>query len=219
MTWVFDLELPPTPKLVLLVLADHADDQGFCFPGADTIARRASVSPRTLTRVLASLEENGFIARSRRHLANGNRTSDGYVLTPDQRPKWPVDQTPSETDQTPTVAPTGEPPVEPPVTTTARARQWPDGFTWNNGHSVKALARHVDVEVEFEKFRDYHLARASKFVDWDRAFHTWLNNARPEPGGWTPGDPLPRGPRAPRTPSDRMQSIMNIQDPREGMVE
>jgi len=218
MTWVFDQELPPTPKLVLLVLADHADDKGFCFPGVDTIARRASVSERTLTRVLASLEENGYIARSRRHLSNGNRTSDGYLLTPDKATEWRVDQPPSETDQPPTVAATEEPPVEPPVNTTRRARQLPSDLEWNTAHSVKAMARHVDVEVEFEKFKDYHLARATKFVDWDRAFHTWLNNARPEPGSGS-GRATTRGP-GPRTPTDRMQEIMAIRDPREmGMIE
>lgn len=209
MTWVFDLELPPTPKLVLLVLADHADDQGFCFPGIATISRRASVSERTAMRVLARLEESGHIARSRRHLVNGNRTSNGYLLTPDQATEWQVT---NEGDQPPTVSPTGEPSVEPPVTTTARARQLPPGFSWNNGHSIKALGRGVDVEVEFAKFTDYHLSKGSKFVDWDRAFHTWLNNARPEPG---PGRQGAGPPRAPRTPTDRMNAVLAIQDPRE----
>lgn len=215
MTWAFDLELPPTPKLVLLVLADHADDLGFCFPGAATIARRASVSERTLSRVLAQLEEQGYIARSRRHLANGNRTSDGYLLTPDKATNWPVDNPPSVQDQTPTVASTGEPSVEPPVTNkqgAPRQTQLPADLTWTNAHSVKALKRGVDVEDQFEKFKDYHLARASKFADWDRAFHTWLNNARPEPGGGVarqrPGSP-------PRTPTDRMNAVLALTDPTE----
>lgn len=212
MTWVFDLELPPTPKLILLVLADHADDQGFCFPSTATIARRASVSERTLSRVLSKLEDQGYIARSRRHLANGNRTSDGYLLTPDQATDWQLDQPPSVQDQPPTVASTGEPSVEPPVTTTARTRatQMPPGMAWSNAHSVKAMGRGVDVDVEFAKFTDYHLSRASTFVDWDRAFHSWLNNARPEPGA---GRQRPGGGAPPRTPTDRMQSVLAIQEP------
>lgn len=221
MTWVFDLELPPTPKLVLLVLADHADDKGFCFPSTATIARRASVSERTLSRVLAKLEEQGYLARSRRHLANGNRTSDGYLLTPDQATDWQVDQPPSVHDQPPTVAATGEPPVEPPVTTqgrTTRQTQMPSGLRWNNGHALKAMARGVDVEVEFAKFVDYHLSHASKFADWDRAFHTWLNNARPEPGSGTQRQRPGNAP--PRTPADRMNAVLAIQDPNQmGMIE
>ena len=68
-------------------------------------------------------------------------------------------------------------------TTTARRRatRFPSGFLWNGSHVEKAAARGVNVEVEFEKFKDYHLAKGSTFVDWGRAFHTWLNNAGPEP--------------------------------------
>ena len=84
----------------------------------------------------------------------------------------------------------------------------PVGMTWDNGHSLKALARGVDVEVEFAKFTDFHLSKGSRFVDWSRAFHTWLNNARPE-RTYTPPQ------AAPVTPGHRMQSVMNIQDPRE----
>ena len=94
----------------------------------------------------------------------------------------------------------------------------PVGLAWNNGHALKAMARHVDVEVEFAKFVDYHLSRASKFADWDRAFHTWLNNARPEPGAG-PQRQRP-GNTPPRTPTDRMNAVLNIQNPNEqGMIE
>lgn len=96
--------------------------------------------------------------------------------------------------------------------------QWPPGFAPNNAHCLKAVARGVDVDEEFRKFMDYHLARASKFADWDRAFHTWLNNARPIPpaGGRVYGGNSP----APRTPTDRMNDVLAIQDPRElGMLE
>lgn len=183
--WALELPIPPTPKLVLVVIADYADDKGYAFPGVETIARRASISERTLTRVLADLEANGFIERERRHLANGNRTSDGYHLLPEgtTRQNGGLTSRQMEGAKPPTVAATGEPSVEPSVTPKGgRATQWPGNLTWTNAHSLKATARGVDVEVEFEKFRDYHLAKGSKFVDWDRAFHTWLNNSRPEPG-------------------------------------
>jgi hypothetical protein len=183
--WALELSIPPTPKLVLVVIADYADDKGYAFPGADTIARRASISERTLTRVLADLEANGYLERERRSLINGNRTSDGYHLLPDgtSRHFGALSRRQNEGDKTPTVAPVGEPSVEPPVTTPrARARRMPEGMTWTNAHSLKAVAKGVDVEVEFHKFTDYHLAKGSTFVDWDRAFHTWLNNARPDPG-------------------------------------
>jgi hypothetical protein len=184
--WALELPIPPTPKLVLVVIADYADDRGYAFPGADTIARRASISARTLTRVLADLETHGYLERERRSLANGNRTSDGYRLLPEEtsRQNGVLSRRQNQGDKTPTVASVGEPSVEPSVTTQARGRasRMPEGMTWDNSHSLKASARGVDVEVEFQKFTDYHLAKGSTFVDWGRAFHTWLNNARPEPG-------------------------------------
>lgn len=216
MTWAFDLDLAPTLKLILLVLADHADDFGYCFPGMATISRRASVSERTAIRGINKLEEDGYLERSRRQLENGNRTSNGYRLTPDKVTNRHVT---NEGGNVTAVSSTGEPPVEPPVTTTARTRQtqMPNDLMWNNGHSIKAMGKGVDVAVEFEKFKDYHLAHASKFADWDKAFHTWLNNARPDPGmgrGQRTGNPPPR------TPTDRMNAVMAIQDPTEqGMIE
>lgn len=33
-------------------------------------------------------------------------------------------------------------------------------------------------EGEICAFRDYHLARGTKMMDWDRAFYTWLRNAK-----------------------------------------
>ena len=208
-SWALDLELKPGPKLVLVVLADYADDNGYSFPSATTLARRASVSRSTLFRLLGELEDMGLLARERRRLGSGASTSNGYRLNP--APPCQIDTPPRVTGDTPpvsTVTPLIDPPSEPPVTTTARARQMPVGMTWDNGHSLKALARGVDVEVEFAKFTDFHLSKGSRFVDWSRAFHTWLNNARPERTYAPPQ-------AAPVTPGHRMQSVMNIQDPRE----
>ncbi len=217
MSWVFDLELPPTPKLVLLVLADHADDQGFCFPGTATISRRASVSERTLTRVLAKLEEQGYIARSRRHLANGNRTSDGYLLTPDQATEWRLDQPPSEHDQPPAVASTGEPSVEPSVKKKA-AHRLPDNWEPSNAHRLQAQMRGVDADYEAAKFRDWCLSNDARKSDWEATFRNWIRNARPEPGMGTQRQRPGNAP--PRTPADRMNAVLAIQDPNQmGMIE
>lgn len=197
--WALELTIPPTPKLVLVVLADYADDRGYSFPGIDTIARRSSVSERTVIRVLNDLEENGYVSRERRVLESGKRTSNGYLLHP-ERSQVTDRHVTSETDKVPTVSPTEEPSVEPPVTAQKRATQMPTGMTWTNAHSLKATAKGVNVEVEFEKFTNYHLSKGSKFVDWDRAFHYWLGNAKPDNGPASRG--IQGGPRAPRPSRD-----------------
>jgi len=217
MTWAFEQDVPPALKVILLALGDWADGDGVAFPGQKSLSKKTSIPERTLRRHLDELEERGLIARRRRTAPSGQRTSDEYKLAPPtgQNGRLPTGQ--NEGDNRPTVAATGNHQIEPSVTTTARARQLPPDLEWNNAHSVKALARHVDVDVEFEKFKDYHLARGTKFVDWDRAFHTWLNNARPEPASGRVYGNVVAGPR---TPTDRMQNILAIQDPREmGMIE
>lgn len=212
MTWAFDQDVPPALKVILLALGDWADGDGVAFPGQKSLSKKTSIPERTLRRHLAELEEMGLITRRRRTSPGGQRTSDEYqLLSPTgQNGRLPTGQ--NEGANRPTVAATGNRQIEPSVTTTARARQMPSDLRWTNAHSMKALARGVDVEVEFAKFTDYHLARASKFVDWDRAFHTWLNNARPEPGF---GRQRTGNSPTPRTPTDRMNAVLAIQDPRE----
>lgn len=212
LTWAFDQELKPDLKIVLLALADYADGDGVCWPGQKSIAAKAGMSERTVREKLSALEELGYIARRRRQNSEGYRSTDEYKLLPAAPAAWPTGEGAGPHRQT--VAGTEEP-SEPSATnkqSAPRQTQLPADLTWTNAHSVKALKRGVDVEDQFEKFKDYHLARASKFADWDRAFHTWLNNARPEPGGGVarqrPGSP-------PRTPTDRMAAVMALTDPTE----
>lgn len=54
----------------------------------------------------------------------------------------------------------------------------PDGWTPNPSHVEKAKAERVDMDREAERFRHWHAAKGSTYVDWDRAFHTWLMRAR-----------------------------------------
>ena len=63
------LDLPPTPKLVLVALAERAREDGSrCHPGNEEISVRASVSIRQVRRILGQLEDDGWIKR------------DGYPL-------------------------------------------------------------------------------------------------------------------------------------------
>lgn len=220
MNWAFEQDLQPPLKVILLALADWADGDGIAFPGQKSLSAKTSIPERSLRRHIAELEELGYIARRRRTTAGGQRTSDEYkLLSPTgQSGRLPTGHI--EGANRPTVAGTENHQIEPPVTTTARTRQtqMPDDLGWNNAHALKAMARGVDVDVEFAKFVDYHLARASKYADWDRAFHTWLNNARPEPGAG-PQRQRPGG-APPRTPSDRMNAVLAIQEPNgQGMIE
>lgn len=60
------LELPASPKFVLIALAYFADENARCFPHIATIARHVCASERTVIRALKWLEEHGYIVVQRR---------------------------------------------------------------------------------------------------------------------------------------------------------
>ena len=57
-----------------------------------------------------------------------------------------------------------------------RACQMPDGFQPKESHQQLATELGIDLQTAFEKFKDHHLSKGSKFKDWDRALNTWLRN-------------------------------------------
>lgn len=62
MSEVWLTKLPLTEKMVLLVIADHASDDGTeAWPSQATIAKKASVSIRTVQRAVNTLVEKGFV--------------------------------------------------------------------------------------------------------------------------------------------------------------
>lgn len=63
MTQVWDLDLPDSQKIVMLALADCANDEGLAWPSIATMARKCSKSPRTIQSMIRKLEEDGLVTR------------------------------------------------------------------------------------------------------------------------------------------------------------
>lgn len=61
MTEAWKSSLPMTEKMVLLCLADFANDRGECWPSIDTIAAKCSCSDRTVQKAIRSLKEWGIL--------------------------------------------------------------------------------------------------------------------------------------------------------------
>jgi hypothetical protein len=53
----------------------------------------------------------------------------------------------------------------------------PEDWTPNAKHIEKARGLGLDVAFLAEQFANHHAARGNQFVDWDRAFFTWIGNA------------------------------------------
>lgn len=87
----------PMPKLVLLVLAEHADRHGRATTSVATLARETEASERTVRRALDTLTDRRLLARARRQRGTGADTSSVYWLNLDH---------PQETDTVDTMADT-----------------------------------------------------------------------------------------------------------------
>lgn len=80
MTWAFEQAIPPTLKVVLLALADHADENHVCWPSIPKLAAKTSMSDRTVQRSLYELQEQGYIEKNTRMSERGDHTSNHYLL-------------------------------------------------------------------------------------------------------------------------------------------
>ncbi len=59
--WNSQTDFSPSELLVLLALADWANDDGFCWPAVPTLARKARMKDRNAQLILKKLEGEGFI--------------------------------------------------------------------------------------------------------------------------------------------------------------
>ncbi|MAU40997.1 MAG: hypothetical protein CMF31_05175 [Kordiimonas sp.] len=78
--WAFEQDLKPSAKVVLLALADYANDDGECWPGLDVIMHKSRLSRRAVQKQIKALEEAGIIARAARYRDNGSNASNQYIL-------------------------------------------------------------------------------------------------------------------------------------------
>lgn len=81
MNWAWEQKLPPNSKLILMSLADAADDTGTCWPRVRIIADKCCTSERTVQRVLKEFEKSGVLTVSQRFRADGAQTSNSYQLS------------------------------------------------------------------------------------------------------------------------------------------
>jgi hypothetical protein len=78
---VFRARIEGRKKLVLIGLANHADDNGEnCFPKIKRLAKELGCTPFTIRRALAEVTEDGFVTRTERRRPDGGRSTDDYRL-------------------------------------------------------------------------------------------------------------------------------------------
>jgi DNA-binding transcriptional ArsR family regulator len=102
--WAWEQDPKGTRKLVLLVLADHADDNHDAWPAHSTISARVGVSRSNVQDHLRELEKAALIKKSPRARSNGSQTSNLYELQVEPPPAS------EQQESGATAAETGHPP-------------------------------------------------------------------------------------------------------------
>jgi hypothetical protein len=80
LAWAWGKQLPPLPKLVLLAIADHADDNGYAWPGVSGVAQKCGVSKRTVQRYINLLVNKDVLSVDQRLRPDGSNTSNAYQI-------------------------------------------------------------------------------------------------------------------------------------------
>ena len=75
-----DTELSHRAKAVYIYLKDHANKEGTCWPGINTIAAGLNLSRSTVKRALNDLTKAGLVEKSSRWRENGSLSSNCYLV-------------------------------------------------------------------------------------------------------------------------------------------
>jgi hypothetical protein len=188
MTQAWAIDLPAGDKLVLLALADCANDEGRCWPGLASLCHKTGKCRRSLQESLRSLDQAGHITRTEnpgkgmnyvvhpvaksapvarnapvaKSATTGSKNCHGGVAK--SAPK------PSKNHQEPS-------PIK-------RAHALPDDWEPQDFGAATESRKVVDgwppgeFAAQLEAFRAHHGKKGIKFHDWQKAWSTWVLNTR-----------------------------------------
>ncbi|EFR7924584.1 helix-turn-helix domain-containing protein [Salmonella enterica] len=186
----------PLRKLVLIKLADNANDNGECWPSYQHIADQCEVSRSTVKSHIRALEDMGLLKREFRRKGELNQSNVFYLTLDNAQQIQPesggagADRGGAGADRGGAGADLGGgagaaprtyhsfEPVKEPLERKKKPSSMPEGFSPSASHQKMAEEFGISLQDEFDKFTDHHLSKGSKFIDWSRALNTWLRNAR-----------------------------------------
>ena len=81
LNWAWSVpDVSPAQKLVLLALANYADERGKCWPSIRTVSERTCLARRTVSRALETLGKAGLVKSVTRSRDDGSQSSNVYHL-------------------------------------------------------------------------------------------------------------------------------------------
>lgn len=228
--------LKPAVKILLWHLADCHNPSHGCFPSQEYLAEHCEMTSRTIRTHLEELERIGLIRREKvRASGQFDRTEytlflDVFLPPPEKSSDGKSASSPPENSRRhhrknfPT-NPVREPLREPVISAQGellpkqerpkRKSRLPDWAEISDGMRRAAEKRSIsqqEAEAQFQRFKNDALAKGKSFVDWDRAFVTWLDSPYYRPITSVPNNSgFQRGPNdKPTSKSEtRMQAFIS----------
>lgn len=220
MSLVWKVDLPASEKLVLLALADCANDEGGCWPSMRTLVSKCSKSERTVQAAIKALVDAG-------HLTRDERLGKGcfYTVHPRENctpaktaPPQKLPQTPAESADKPSRTINVD---KPKGSSTARVGKTiiPEDWILPAASELPPKARacaeqwtKASYETHGEAFHSFWRSNRRLMADW-RA--TWANRVialhsqvmRDQKYGNAPVDYTPKAPAKPMTVAELHRAI------------
>lgn len=176
--WAFVQPVEAPVKFVLVALADHADEDGTCWPGLDRLTTVTCLSRSTIIRALEKLERVGLLRRTKRPNKSNTYALVGFTVTPAQC----QGDTPEVSDRhsgSVTVTPKPSVTIIEPSVNRQRGSRLP--ADWQPDDELIQWARssypHLDVAHETDCFRDYWLGCGKTKADWRATYRNWLRRS------------------------------------------
>lgn len=176
MTAVWDIVLPASDKLVLLALADCANDEGGCWPSMATLVKKCSKGERTVQAAIKSLADAGHITRD-------ERPGKGcfYTVHPRNNCAPAKSAPPQKTTKTP--AKSADKPsrtITDKNTKRALPVDWkPEPFHPDSQcFAIVASWTPKELATQIEHFSAHHRGKGNRFFDWHDVWKTWVLNSR-----------------------------------------
>jgi len=180
--WVINLHISDRAFKLYAILARYADNNTHkAFPSRDTLAERLRCSKASVDRAVLELVDAEAIEKRHRAYNSVLYTviidpPEG-VLTGDNTVSSRVSTDVVTGDD---VTRTTELEPENYIEAKKNATSMPDNYTPSASIQETFESKYGSVlsyEETLEAFTDYHLAKGSRFKDWDAAFRTWCRNA------------------------------------------
>lgn len=189
----------PTPKLILMMLANYANENHTSYPSIAKLSELCSCNERTVMRAIQTLIDDGLLTSAPRYLGKGKQTSNEYTLqirgdkfdTPRQ---FRGDNSNREgvTNSTGDTVRDTQSNIK-----TTKKKKYSDAFeAWwqvyprNDGSKAKAFElwkKHTDKFISVDelysvtvRFKNIHHGKDPKFIPHAT---TWLNQSRYETVG------------------------------------